>query len=86
MSDFPLNLLDDLVAVEPRPPSSAPNAILLPDWQRTLEGNVIAKGPRASEVEVGNKVWFGAADGMEGVFGRRNVRIMRESDLLAVEQ
>ncbi len=79
---FPIELLDQLIAVKPA--DAARGSILLPDWQRSLEGSVIAKGPAASELKIGDRVFFGAATGMESVFDGTPIRIMREDDVLAV--
>ena len=79
---FPIDLLGDLIAVKPASP--AKGKILLPDWQRSLEGDVIARGPDARDVKKGDRVLFGAATGMESVFDGYSIRLMRETDVLGV--
>lgn len=77
LKEFPIALLGDLVAV--LPDSTRQTAgILLPDWQRSLTGSVLACGPDCTELKPGDKVSFGAASGMESVFDGAAIRIMRE--------
>jgi co-chaperonin GroES (HSP10) len=84
LKDFSMQLLGDLVAVIPE--STRPSGtIILPDWQRSLEGSVLACGPDCTEVKKGDRVQFGAASGMESVFDGAAIRIMREEkDILCV--
>lgn len=88
MSDFAMQLLDDLVAVLLDEPETG--AIKLPDWKRTLSGRVIGVGPgRALErggrapmnVAEKDKVTFGAAVGMESNYKGHRIRVMRDSDI-----
>lgn len=85
---FHLNLADDLVAVEYY--EEVKSDIKLPDWKRSLIGRVIARGPGEllpngilgpMQVEVGDKVSFGAAVGMEAVASGYPVRIMKDRDI-----
>jgi co-chaperonin GroES (HSP10) len=55
--------------------------VFIPDWARCLRGKVIAKGPDATEVEIGDSVSFVATAGMESVFQGAAVRVMREDDI-----
>jgi chaperonin GroES len=90
--DFTQTPVGDLIAVEL---AAAPRdqRILLPDWQRTLEGTVVAVGPGAPlttgalgpmTCRVGDHVLFGAATGMESVYKGATIRIMRDTDVDAV--
>ena len=91
--DFSQRLLDDLVAVELL--DKAEGRIKLPDWQRTLRGEIVAAGPgrmlpmgeRAPmETKVGDIVTFAATAGMDSDYGvGRKVRLMRDTDVDAVE-
>jgi co-chaperonin GroES (HSP10) len=85
---FYLNLADDLVAVEYY--EEVKSDIRLPDWKRSLIGRVIARGPGEllpsgdlvpMQTEVGNKVSFGAAVGMEAVANGYPIRIMKDKDI-----
>lgn len=88
-------LLDDMVAVALIDLPASELRIKLPDWQRTLRGEVIAVGPgrmlpyggRAPmESHVGDVVTFAATAGMEADFGvGKKVRLMRDPDLDTVE-
>jgi hypothetical protein len=75
---FPIELLDELVAVEYVEDKSP---IRLPDWKRSLEGRILAIGPSVKEVAVRDKVTFGAAKGMEAVFSGIPIRLLKEQDL-----
>lgn len=84
---FPMDLVGELVAVRPDAPEGG---VLLPDWQRGLTGRVLAVGPgrellngtRAPmSVQVGDRVRFGAAVGMESTFNGEPLRVMRDSDI-----
>ena len=86
-----MKLLEDLVVIRPEETPQA--RILLPDWQRTLRGTVIAIGPGKMqedgthippELKVGDFVIFGATAGMESVYAGKNIRTMREDDVDAV--
>jgi co-chaperonin GroES (HSP10) len=79
MKDFPMQLLGELVAVLPEP--AAKTKVILPDWQKSLFGRVLAFGPEAKDVKIGDKVNFGAATGMESVLDGAAIRIMRESEI-----
>jgi chaperonin GroES len=90
--DFSQRLLDDLIAVALL--DKAEGVIKLPDWQRTLRGEVIAVGPgrmlplgeRAPmETSVGDIVTFAATAGMDSSYGiGKNIRLMRDSDADAI--
>lgn len=85
MKEFPMQLLEELVAVLPE--SKLPGTkILVPDWSRCLKGKIIGTGPDCTEVKTGDVVSFGAATGMESVFDGATIRIMRESDIDFVEE
>ena len=92
MVEFKERPVGDLIAVEL---TVAPREqrILLPDWQRILEGTVVAIGPGAPLVngslapmacQVGDRVIFGAATGMESSYRGAPIRIMRDTDVDAV--
>lgn len=84
MKDFSMQLLGDLVAVLPE--STRPTGtIILPDWQRSLTGSVLACGPDCTELKVGDRIQFGAASGMESVFDGAAIRVMSEErDVLCI--
>lgn len=75
---FPINLIGDLVAIEPLP---AESTVLLPDWKRALKGTVLAVGPESKSVFPGDGAYFGAAVGMDSVFNGRGIRILKEKDI-----
>lgn len=76
--NFPINLIGELIAVATEDPSGT---IRLPDWKRSLQGTVIARGSDVRDVSEGQTVSFGAAVGMDSVFAGQAVRILKESDL-----
>jgi chaperonin GroES len=90
--EFSQRLLDDLIAVALL--DKAEGVIKLPDWQRTLRGEVVAVGPgrmlplgeRAPmECRVGDIVTFAATAGMDSSYGvGKSIRLMRDSDVDAV--
>ena len=90
--DFSQRLLDDWIAVELL--DKADGVIKLPDWQRTLRGEVVAVGPgrmlplgeRAPmECRIGDTVSFAATAGMDSDYGvGKKIRLMRDSDVDAV--
>src|ERR1700733_1161154 len=90
--DFSQRLLDDLIAVELL--DKAEGVIKLPDWQRTLRGEVVAVGPgrmleygeRAPmECRVGDTVYFPATAGIDSHYGvGKAIRLMRDTDVDAV--
>jgi len=84
LREFTHRLLGDLVIVLPES-TLRPSGIMLPDWQRSLRGSLLAVGPDAKDVKKGDIVFYGAATGIESVYDGAEVRIMREKDILAVE-
>jgi co-chaperonin GroES (HSP10) len=86
MKEFPMQLLGDLVAVLPESVRQT-GPIILPDWQRSLTGSVLACGPDCIELKTGDRIRFGAASGMESVFDGAAIRIMSEErDVFCVEE
>lgn len=93
--EFRQQLLDDMVAVALIDLPASELRIKLPDWQRTLRGEVIAAGPgrmlpyggRAPmESRVGDIVTFAATAGMDSDFGvGKKVRMMRDIDIDTIE-
>lgn len=77
MKEFPLRLLEDFVAVKLES-STQTSTIMLPDWQVSLRGSVLACGPDCKELNVGDLVQFGAASGMDSWLDGDAIRIMRE--------
>lgn len=77
--EFPIQLLDTLVAIRPEEPKRS--KILLPDWQKSLFGFVLSVGPGVTELTVGERVSFGAAKGIESVCDGAQIRILREEDI-----
>ncbi|MGH6878564.1 MAG: hypothetical protein ACREHV_14475 [Rhizomicrobium sp.] len=92
---FKQTLLDDFVVIALLEESAATGRIKLPDWQRTLRGEVTAVGPgrmlpygdRAPmECKVGDVVTFAATAGMDSDYGvGRKVRIMKDGDVDTIE-
>lgn len=89
MVEFKQQLVGDLVAVQPDDVDTQ-TAIKLPDWQRNLRGTVIGVGPGAPlsgggfkpmECQLGDRVIFGAASGMESRYNHTLIRIMRDEDV-----
>jgi chaperonin GroES len=95
--DAPLSLrpLDDRVVVEPlEAEEKTSGGILLPDTakQKPQQGKVIAVGPgRLSEkgsrtavgVKIGDTVLFGKYSGSDVEVSGKELKILRESDILA---
>lgn len=87
--DFSQRLLDDLIAVALL--DKTDGLIKLPDWQRTLRGEVVAVGPgrmlplgeRAPmECRKGDIVTFAATAGMDSSYGvGQAIRLMRDTDV-----
>jgi co-chaperonin GroES (HSP10) len=77
-----MEMLGELIVVHPDKPET--QKVITPDWTRTLKGTVVSIGPECRELQVGNRVVFGAATGMESVRNNVLTRIMRESDVDAV--
>lgn len=87
--EFRQKLMNDLIAVALL--DKADGMIKLPDWQRTLRGEVVAVGPgrmlplgeRAPmECRVGDVVTFAATAGMDSDYGvGRKIRLMRDTDV-----
>ena len=90
-----LKPLDDRLVVEPlEAEETTAGGIVLPDSakEKPQRGKVVAKGPgrlldsgerSAIEVEVGDEVLFGKYGGTEIEVDGREVKILRESDILA---
>lgn len=87
---FGQTLLDDFIVVALIDAPASELRIKLPDWQRTLRGEVTAVGPgrmlpfggRAPmECKVGDVVTFAATAGMDTDYGvGRKVRLMHDTD------
>jgi co-chaperonin GroES (HSP10) len=77
---FPIKLLGDLVAVQPKAVAQR-GQVFLPDWSRSLQGSVLAFGPDVRELKKGDTVTFRATSGMESVFNGVAIRIMRADDI-----
>lgn len=75
---FPINLIGELVAIRPSP---VEGTIKLPDWKRSLTGDIIATGPGCSTVLPGMRASFGAAVGMDAQIAGSSIRLLKESDL-----
>lgn len=92
---FGQELLDDFIVVALIDTPASESRIKLPDWQRTLRGEVTAAGPgrmlpfggRAPmECKVGDIVTFAATAGMDTDYGvGRKVRMMHDEDVDTVE-
>jgi co-chaperonin GroES (HSP10) len=91
--EFRQTLLDDFIVVALI--DSTPSRIKLPDWHRTLRGEVTAAGPgrmlpfggRAPmECKPGDIVTFAATAGMDTDYGvGRKIRMMHDVDVDTVE-
>jgi co-chaperonin GroES (HSP10) len=98
MSDiqFKQTLLDDFIVVALIDTPASQGMIKLPDWQRTLRGEVTATGPgrmlpfggRAPmETKVGDIVTFAATAGMDTDYGvGRKIRMMHDTDVDTIEE
>lgn len=94
--DFHQQLLDDFIVVALIDVPASETRIKLPDWQRTLRGEVTATGPgrmlpfggRAPmETAVGDIVTFGATAGMDTDYGvGRKIRMMKDVDVDTIEE
>jgi co-chaperonin GroES (HSP10) len=76
---FNMQLARDLVAVLPG--IKKKSKVVVPDWQRSLQGEVLAVGTDVLDINVGDKVVFGAAKGMECVYDGAAIRIMKAEDV-----
>ncbi len=95
MADLKIRPLEDRVVVEPlEAEEKTSGGILLPDSakEKPQRGRVVAVGPGklqddgkrvAVEVAVGDEVLYGRYAGNEIKIDGKDVKIMRESDLLA---
>src|SRR5829696_8064596 len=95
MADLKIRPLDDRVVVEPlEAEEKTAGGILLPDTAREKpqRGRVLAVGPGKLNddgkrlpvaVAVGDEVLYGGYAGKEIKLGDKEVKIMRESDVLA---
>lgn len=94
--DFRQQLLDDFIVVALIDTPAGEMRIKLPDWQRTLRGEVTAAGPgrmlpfggRAPmECKVGDVVTFAATAGMDTDYGvGRKIRMMKDVDVDSIEE
>jgi co-chaperonin GroES (HSP10) len=94
--EFKQQLLDDFIVVALIDTPAAQSVIKLPDWQRTLRGEVTARGPgrmlpfggRAPmETKVGDIVTFAATAGMDTDYGvGRKIRMMHDTDVDTIEE
>jgi chaperonin GroES len=90
-----LRPLDDRIVVEPQEAEEkTAGGILLPDTakQKPQQGKVVAAGPGklsengqrlAMAVKVGDTVLYGKYSGSDVEVGGKEIKILRESDLLA---
>ncbi|MGQ9605961.1 MAG: co-chaperone GroES [Thermogutta sp.] len=95
MKDIKLRPLDDRIVVEPlEAEETTPGGIVLPDTakEKPQRGTVLAVGPgrlldngKRSEISVavGDEVIFGKYSGTDIEIDGREVKILRESDVLA---
>jgi len=95
MKDIKLRPLDDRIVVEPvEAEETTPGGIVLPDTakEKPQRGTVLAVGPgrlldngKRTEVSVavGDEVIFGKYSGTDIEIDGREVKILRESDVLA---
>jgi chaperonin GroES len=95
MADYKIRPLEDRVVVEPlEADEKTAGGILLPDTakEKPQRGRVVAVGPGklqddgkrvAVAVAVGDEVLYGRYAGNEVKINGKDVKIMRESDLLA---
>src|SRR5580658_27431 len=93
--DLNINPLDDRVIVEPlEAEEKTAGGILLPDTaqQKPQRGKIVAVGPgklresgerTALSVKVGDEVLFGKYSGNEVELDSKELKILRESDILA---
>jgi chaperonin GroES len=95
-SDFPLRPLDDRLVIEPfEPARQTPGGIVLPDVakQKPQRGRVVGTGPgklladgkrAALEVKIGDEVIFNRYAGSDVEVGRKEYKVLREEEVLAV--
>lgn len=93
--DFHQQLLDDFIVVALIDVPASETRIKLPDWQRTLRGEVTAAGPgrmlpeggrTPMECKIGDIVTFAATAGMDTDYGvGRKIRMMHDTDVDTVE-
>jgi chaperonin GroES len=95
MAELKIRPLDDRVVVEPlEADEKTAGGILLPDTakQKPQKGRVVAVGPGkltdkgeriTLAVKVGDEVIYGKYSGNDVEIGTKDLKIMRESDILA---
>jgi co-chaperonin GroES (HSP10) len=93
--EFKQQLLDDFIVVALIDTPASELRIKLPDWQRTLRGEVTAAGPGRMlpfgervpmECKVGDIVTFAATAGMDAEYGvGRKTRLMHDTDVDTIE-
>jgi co-chaperonin GroES (HSP10) len=82
VTEFPIKLLGDLIAVRPDKPDV--QKIITPDWTRSLKGRVVSAGDGCHDLKGGETVVFGAVVGMETMVNNIPMRMMREENVDAV--
>lgn len=93
--EFRQQLLDDFIVVALIDAPASEMRIKLPDWQRTLRGEVTAAGPGRTlpfggrapmECKPGDIVTFAATAGMDTDYGvGRKIRMMHDTDADTIE-
>ena len=97
MSDVRLKMLHDQVLIQPEDESESSSGIYLPDSakKKPTAGTVVAVGPGARNsagnidtlfVKVGDKVLYRKWAGNEIKHGDVEYMVMKESDIIAVEE
>lgn len=77
-----LNALQDCLIVEPEVEKHA--LLQLLRAKQTGFGTVLAAGPGAKDVKVGDKICFGEFVGQEFTFDKHDYLVMREEHILGV--
>jgi hypothetical protein len=83
MSQFPVQPIGSLLFVEPAQLESTVAVVV--DPRSSWRGKVLAKGPDAKEVAVNDMVRMKPTQAIDAVFHQRRVWVVREEDVLAVE-
>lgn len=79
---FPVIPISDLVFAGPELQAAL---VQLPDPRSDLRGRVLAVGPKATEVKVGDMVRLAPGKSIEAVFEQKRTWVTREPEILAVE-
>jgi hypothetical protein len=85
MNSFPVTPIGSLIFIEPAPIDDSPIKVI-ESPRASWRGVVLAVGPDATECRVGDVVRLKPSQAIDAVFHRTKVWIVREENILAVEE